>query len=279
MIESPLQALYRRLFKPSFWQIRTAARRALPDFLVIGAMRCGTTSLYDFLSRHPAVAPAIKKEVHFFDLDFDRGAAWYRAHFPYRSMLKESGLLTGEASPYYLTHPLAPERARELLPDVKLIAVLRNPVDRAYSHYWHSVRLNVEPLSFENALAAEPDRLEGEQERLRTVPGARSRSLQHHAYATRSLYGQELGRWLAQFPREQLLVLEQGEMNRDPEGQTVRLFAFLDLAPLPIEMRSRLNKAVYPPMNPAARQKLLSFFASPNRQLFDLIGETFDWEN
>lgn len=242
-------------------------------------MRCGTTSLYDFLSRHPGVAPAIKKEVHFFDLEFDQGEAWYRAHFPFRSVLEESSLQTGEASPYYLSHPLAPERARELLPDVKLIAVLRNPVDRAYSHYWHSVRLNIEPLSFENALSAEPDRLEGELDRLKTVPGSRSRSFQHHAYATRSLYGQELSRWLSQFPRKQLLVLEQGELNRDPERQANRLFAFLNLDPHPLEMQPGLNKAAYPPMEPATRQKLLSHFAPPNRQLFDLIGERFDWAN
>lgn len=279
MIESPIQALYRRLFKPALWHRMDAGRRALPDFLVIGAMRSGTTSLHHQLAQHPAVIPGIKKEVHFFDLEFDRGERWYRAHFPHTAALQESGRLTGEASPYYLSHPLAAQRAAQIVPGARLIVVLRNPVDRAYSHYWHSVRLKAETLSFDAALEAEAGRLAGEVEKLIDRPGYRSFAYQHQAYVERSLYANELARWLAHFPQEQVLILSREAFSGDTEKQSNRLYAFLGLEPVSFGRQARLNEARYPDMAPETRKKLLAHFQPHNRRLFDLIGETFDWSN
>ncbi len=279
MIESPLQAAYRRLLKPPPWRIWTAARRALPDFLIIGAMRGGTTTLHDLLARHPAVSPAIKKEVHFFDLYYLHGVRWYRSHFPDRTTLTRRDALTGEASPYYLSHPLAPRRARETVPEARLIAVLRNPVDRAYSHYWHSVRLGVEDLDFAAALEAEPNRLSGEADRLRREPGYASRAHQHQAYATRSRYADELSAWLAEFPADQLLVLGHEAFVQHPEGQFRRLCAFLDLPSAPALPTIRRNRQDYPPMDPGLRRRLLESFKPHNERLFDLIGERHDWDD
>lgn len=277
MIESPLQKLYRRLFKPGPWRFFAAGRRALPDFLVIGAMRSGTTSLYDTLCRHARILPAIKKEIHFFDLEFGRGLPWYRAHFPTRARLDWKSALTGEASPYYLAHPLAPGRAAETVPHARLVAILRDPVERAYSHYWHSVRLGVETLDFEAALDAEPDRLAGEEDRLAAEPGYRSRAHQHLAYAGRSRYADQLARWLAHFPREQLLVLEQRRFQNDPAGQAARLFAFLGLDPQALPVSRPLNRAQYPRLDPAVRARLAASFRPHNDRLFELLGESFDW--
>ena len=119
-----------------------------PNFLIIGAQRCGTTSLYNYLIQHPQIVPSSKKEVHFFDLNFHLGQSWYEKHFPEVS----DNILTGEASPYYIFHPLCPKRIFDYDPSVKLIVILRNPIDRAYSHYRHIVRLGHEPLKFEDAL-------------------------------------------------------------------------------------------------------------------------------
>jgi len=135
-------------------------RRGLPDFLVIGAQRSGTTTLFYDLCRHPQVAGSPVKEVHFFDHHFSRGVGWYRSFFPptaaqERARRRGGELLGGEATPNYLFHPAAPERAAETVPHVRLIAILRDPVDRAYSHYRKSVERRVERLSFEAALAAE----------------------------------------------------------------------------------------------------------------------------
>src|SRR5947209_8592328 len=139
----------------------TVAVRPLPNFLILGAQKAGTTALYAYLRWHPEITGPSFKEVSFFDRHYARGERWYRAHFPARRRP-----FVGEASPSYLFHPLVPERVARLLPDARLVAILRNPVDRAFSHYQHEVSLGREPLSFEEAVAHEEERMRGEVERV-----------------------------------------------------------------------------------------------------------------
>ena len=110
--------------------------RCLPDYLLIGAQKCGTTSLYNYLVSHPEVRRCLRKEVGYFDQHFDRGLAWYLAHFPMKSFVGFQQV-TGEATPDYYYSPQAPQRAHLVMPQAKLIILLRNPVDRAHSQYWH----------------------------------------------------------------------------------------------------------------------------------------------
>jgi len=131
----------------------------LPDFIIIGVQRGGTTSLYKYMTKHPKIIPALKKEIHFFDNKFGKGLSWYESQFmqnPFFCLLKRKrkseDTITGEASPYYIYHPHVPKRISKILPNVKLIAILRNPIERAFSHYNHEVRLGAEKLSFEDAL-------------------------------------------------------------------------------------------------------------------------------
>ena len=137
----------------------TSFGRPLPDFLILGAQKAGTTALYSYLRKHPSIIGPSWKEVSYFDRHYARGPAWYRGNFP--NKLRTRGALVGEASPSYLFHPLGPRRVRELVPEARLVALLRDPVDRALSHYNHERALGREPLSFEDALAAEDDRLRG----------------------------------------------------------------------------------------------------------------------
>src|SRR6187551_3563074 len=171
----------RKVVRNAIWTYgrATSRWRPLPDFLVIGAQKAGTTALYAYLRWHPGIAGPSWKEVCFFDRHWWRGEAWYRGQFP----LRAGERLVGEASPSYLFHPLAPERARSLVPGAKLVALLRDPVDRAYSQYQHEVALGREPLSFEDALAAEEERTRGEAERLAADPRAFSRAWWDHTYA------------------------------------------------------------------------------------------------
>ncbi|MDX1421029.1 MAG: sulfotransferase domain-containing protein [Rubricoccaceae bacterium] len=174
----------------------TAARRADPHFLIIGTQKGGTTTLYDDLARHPHVLPAYEKEVHYFDHHHHRGRAWYRRHFPLRSALDRAAALTGEASPSYLYHPLAPGRIAEALPGVKMVALLREPVGRAVSQYWHMVRAGKEALPMAEAFAAETERLAGEHARiLRGEPSDR-RVYFTQSYRHRGLYADQLARYL-----------------------------------------------------------------------------------
>jgi Sulfotransferase domain len=191
------------------WMVRGGMRwstcrlRPLPDFLIIGGQRCGTTSHYYYLRAHPQVLAALVKEVHFLSLHWTRGEGWYRAQFPLRAGKagrRPAAPLTFEATPYYLAHPLAPSRAAPLLPEVKLLVLLRDPVSRAWSHYRHMVRLGLEPLSFEEAIAQEPARLAGEVERIRSDPHYDAVRHRRYSYLARGAYAEQLQQWLGHFP-------------------------------------------------------------------------------
>jgi hypothetical protein len=251
----------------------TARRRPLPDFLVIGAQKAGTTALYAYLRWHPGITGPSWKEVSFFDRHWWRGEAWYRGQFP----LRAGERLVGEASPSYLFHPLAPGRARSLVPDAKLVALLRDPVDRAYSQYQHEVALGREPLSFEDALAAEDDRLAGEVERLTEDPRAFSRAWWDHTYAARGRYAEQLERWLAVFPREQLLVVPTEELGERPAETYASILAFLGAEPYELSDYPRVFDRDYEPMRPETRAALAASFAEPNRRLEALLGRELRW--
>ena len=265
----------RKVARNAVWAFgrATARRRPLPDFLVIGAQKAGTTALYAYLRWHPGITGPSWKEVSFFDRHWWRGEAWYRGQFP----LRAGERLVGEASPSYLFHPLAPERARSLVPDVRLVALLRDPVDRAYSQYQHEVALGREPLSFEDALAAEDERLLGEIERLVVDPRAFSRAWWDHSYASRGRYAEQLERWLAAFPREQLLVVRTEDLGERPAETYASILAFLGAEPHALPEYPRVFDRDYEPMRPETRAALREAFAEPNRRLETLLGRELGW--
>ena len=259
----------RKVARNALWTFGrvTSRRRPLPGFLVIGAQKAGTTALYAYLRWHPGITGPSWKEVSFFDRHWWRGEPWYRGHFP----LGAGERLVGEASPSYLFHPLAPARARSLVPDAKLVALLRNPVDRAYSQYQHEVALGREPLSFEDALAAEEERTRGEVERLVADPRAFSRAWWDHTYVARGRYAEQLERWLAVFPREQLLVVATEELGERPAETYASILRFLGVPPHELPEYPRVFDRDYEPMRPETRAALEATFAEPNRRLEELL--------
>ena len=246
----------------------------VPAFLIIGAQRCGTTSLYNYLLGHPDIAPAARKELRFFDHRFDRGLDWYRAQF---SLATSSGTVSGEATPYYLFHPHAPARTRACAPWARLIVLLRNPVDRAYSHYWHEVRRGHETLSFEEAIASEVERLAGERERMVDDDRYQSFNHQHYSYLARGHYADQLAAWTAHFPREQILVLRSEDLYREPAAAFDRTVAFLGLPPTSLIDQSAYNEGRNPPMRGGTRRRLDAYFEAPNQQLQEFLGRDFSW--
>lgn len=246
----------------------------VPDYLIIGTQRGGTTSLYHYLTSHPRVLPATGKELHFFDIQYKNGLDWYRSQFPLDSM---RGSVTGEASPYYLFHPLVPGRVREALPHARLIALLRNPVDRAYSHYQMAVRLNAESLSFEEALEREEERLDGEVERI-CNGDYYSYNHQFYSYRSRGLYAEQLDRWRRHFPDEQLLIFRSEDFYGDPSAALTRVTDFLGLSRLDSFDATLFNDGVYAPMEAATRRRLAEYFEPHNRRLGDLLGMDMGWD-
>ena len=197
----------------------------LPDFVIVGAQKAGTSSLFAHLAALDGVGAPERKEVHFFDRDYREGVDWYAARFPASS-------LCGEATPYYLFHPLAIERMQAVIPDAKVIVLLRDPRARAVSHYWHEVRLDLEPLDHEQALDAEEERLAGEEERIRADPGYRGFAHQHFSYAARGRYAGPLRRLFAAYPRRQVLVLRFEDLVTQPARALGEVHDFLGLPAL-----------------------------------------------
>lgn len=255
----------------------TAPLRAFPSALIIGAQRSGTTSLFNYLVRHPDVLPSFGKEIHYFDLHYARGVRWYRGRFPYRHRLREGGL-TLDASPYYLMHPQAPARAAQLLPEAKLVALLRNPVDRAFSHYQHEVRDGRETLAFGEAIEREAERLAGEEERLGTDPDYYSFNHHRYSYARRGQYVEQLRRWAGHFPRARLLVLQSERLFRDPAVTLGTVQEFLGLPPHRDGTYEAFYQGRYDREIPAGvRRRLVAHFEPYNRELYRWLGEEFDW--
>jgi hypothetical protein len=262
----------------------TAGLRLLPDYLIIGAQRAGTTSLHRYLVQHPGVRTTLRtKGVHFFDTGYGRGMSWYASRFPTRLtawyVARRHGveLRTGEASPYYLFHPHVPARVAEHLPQVKLIALLRDPVVRAYSHYQHETARGFETLSFEEAIEAEPARLAGETRRLLAEPLYNSFEHQHHSYLARGRYHEQLAHWRALFDDRQLLVISSERFFREPEATFRRVLEFLELPAFTPDGFEKHNGYDYRGMGDAVHARLVEHYREPNRLLYESLGDDFGW--
>jgi len=191
---------------------------------------------------------------------------------------KKSLPMTGEASPYYIFHPLAAQRIKDTIPQVKLIAMLRDPVDRAYSHYQHSVRLGLETLSFAEAIEKENERLSGEEGKIINNPDYKSFSHRHYTYLTRGLYAGQISRWLDYFPREQILIIKSEDFFGEPGSVIQRVFTFLELPEWTPKRLVTRNITSYDKPNSHLRKKLKDFFEPHNRRLYDITCEDYDWD-
>jgi hypothetical protein len=262
------------------WRLTTAPIRTLPDFVIIGAQKCGTSFLYQLLVQHPHVKPAFAKEVHYFDLNCRKGDNWYRSYFPVQ-VRNSRKYITGEASPYYLFHPHAPRRASTVLPDAKLIVMLRNPVDRAYSHYQHQVKRGKgegrETLTFEEAIEAEKRILPGEVSKM--LQDEFYESLRHRtrSYLRRGIYIDQLLAWSSFFPRKQMLILKSEDLFNDTTNVLERILDFLKIPHWVPETYSIPNKREYAGVSPLIRQRLDEYYKPHNQRLYEYLGVDLGW--
>jgi len=233
---------------------------ALPDFVIIGAQKGGTSFLYHLLTRHPLVEPAARKELHFFDHPeyFDHGAEWYRRCFPRLSAEDGQRSITGEATPYYLFDPPVAKRMAEIVPKARLIALLRNPIDRAFSHYQMQVKRGTEPRTFEEAI---------EQ--------------QDSSYMSRGIYVDQLLRWFEFFGKEQMLILKSEDFFERPVETLKVVLTFLDLPdwqPEASKLQQRRHSGTYTQkMDPSTRQRLEAYFEPYNQRLYECLDVDFGW--
>lgn len=247
------------------WDLKPATS---PNFIIIGSQRCGTTSLYSYLAKHPQILTPIKKEMDFFSWHFHRGIDWYLAHFP---QVPQGGqFLTGEASPSYFDSREAPERLHAQFPQLKLIVLLRNPVDRAISHFYRLVELNWEHRGFDRAISDEFERLNRNPEYIiGEEPGN---------YLARGRYVEFMKNWLALFPREQLLVLKSEDLYTGAAQTVDRVLEFLNLPQYRLSEYQNANPGIYRSVSESMRGWLRDYFQPYNQQLEEYLGRKFDWE-
>ncbi len=252
----------------------------LPDFVVIGAAKSGTTFFYHLLSQHPLVEPCAKKELHYFDMFFDEGVEWYRRCFPTPTWKDGRRTITGEATPY-LAHPFAPERMTKVVPHARLIALLRNPVDRAYSHYWAASRKGNEVRTFEEAIDFEGVQLLGKEGGIPEREDCDDGLNDDSEYLSMGVYADQLLRWSGFFAREQMLVLKSEDYFEDPAEFFEPVLGFLGLPhwkPEEEALGGRLNAGRYEGgMDQATRRRLEEYFAPHNEMLYDYLGRDLGW--
>jgi len=263
-----------------YYQYATWRIRPLPDFIIIGAQKSGTTSLYAYLSHHPQFLKPYEKEVHFFDGGLDaavdnykKGQAWYRAHFPFRSNGSASKVF--EASPLYIFNPLVPDRMFDLLPQVKIVAMLRNPTERAISHYFHEKQRGYESLPIMEALLEEERRLEAAIQ----SKDYKNFSFIHHSYKSRGHYKEQLERFFKRFPRQQFLILTSEEFFHDQNhvlrqvsefAGAVSSFQVSDVRPRNVaKNKEQVSAEVYEYLN--------QYFKLHNEALYELLGKEYNW--
>ncbi len=262
----------------------TWERRVLPDLVLVGAQRSGTTALFEALYRLPNVErPRRGKGSHYFSYNYVRSWEWFQAQFPSRAWARTVELRTGkplftfDACPYYLFHPFAIERMAQALPHVKVMVMLRDPVRRAESHYHHSVSHGHEHLPFEEALASEDERLAGELERMAEDWSYWSAAHEHHSYLAKGLYADQLERLYSFYDRSQVMVIQSEEFYRSPNQVLGDVTDWLGLDSVTLDQRDDRNGHRYQSMDPAMRARLIDLYREPNERLFELLGRRFDW--
>ncbi|MCP3014372.1 sulfotransferase domain-containing protein [Nocardiopsis dassonvillei] len=260
----------------------TAPARALPDFLICGAQRSGTTSLFRTLCLHPCVTgPTLRKGVHYFDTGYQGGPDRYRAYFPPRARLRarrgRPRVRAVESSPYYLFHPLAAERIARDLPEVRVVVILRDPVERAYSAHAHETARGFETEPFERALELEPERLAGEEERMLADPGYRSYSHQHHGYVARGRYADQLERMEKHLGRDRMHVVDHADLFDGTARALGEVERFLGLPPGPGHAPGRHNARARTSMPEGLRAELAARFADSDARLADWWGRVPSW--
>ena len=266
------------------FQIATSSIRVLPNFIIIGSNKSGTWATHKYLLQHPDIGYSARN-IHFFEYAYSDKTSWYKSHFPtklYKSFAKsihKRKCLIGEQTSTYLDHPLVPQRVKDVIPDVKLIVSLRNPVDRAYSNYYLYVRLGIEKRTFEDAIFSEMRRIEiiKENDSFQTKNPNFS-NYREFNYLRHGNYADKLENWLKFFPREQFCITQNKDLSKNPQQVLDKIFEFLNLSSFELKQEERWNVGKYEKMKESTRKTLIDYFKPYNERLYKLLGQNFGWD-
>ncbi len=281
---SIFSTIYRRihygLIKRNLTYI-TSSIRILPSFIIVGAVRCGTTSLYYNICEHSCVLPASYDEIGFFDSNYELGINWYKSMFPTKFKMKKieskSGIcITGEDTPFYFWDKKSIERIKKDIPKIKLIILLRNPIDRAYSNYHLGVRLGSELLSFEDSIKKEIELLEKNND---IESDGIEKFLRPRSYIAKGLYYHQIKYWYEVFSKNQILVISTENLEINPHQTLEQIFNFLGIPNEQIQNIQNRKVGNYQKMNKDTRQFLKKLFKPHNEKLFKFLEENFEWDD
>lgn len=244
-----------------------------PNFLIIGIGKGGTSSLYYYLGKHPQILPAIRKEIRFFSENIERGLDWYLSHFP--PIPQESNFLTGEATPWYLTSFGVEKKVASLLPTVKIIILLRNPIFRAFSQYQMHLKNGVEQRYFAEVINSEFEALKN-----LSSPGEVDSNYwqTEQGYLLFGLYFYFMEKWMAVFAREQFLILRSEDFYANPAATLTQVFEFLGVPDYPLPEYRNYNPGSYNPISDDMYQTLAEFFRPHNQKLEEYLDMKFNWD-
>lgn len=253
----------------------TSTFRYLPDFMIIGATKAGTTSLHAYLQQHPKITSSVSKEPHFFNWRFSQGTTWYQSLFPLKGVNKK---LAFDASASYLFHPHAPRRIKEFLPKVKLIVLLRDPVSRSFSEYQMRVRNNTENIkTFEEAIEIEKLRTHQELKKIINDKISYSENVRRFSYLSNSKYIEHIEKWLDYFSKNQFLFIQSEVFFKTPMTVLKEIYEFLEVPDYTPQNLKPLNQFRYPTLNFETENRLTEYFRPYNNRLYKLIGRDFKW--
>ena len=281
---------HRKLYRIIYYQLIqrhifaiTGFIRVLPDFLVIGAKRCGTTSLYRHLPEHQCISRSLRDNIGFFNDNYHLGINWYKSLFPtifYKKKMesKNKHCLFFDVTSGYMEEELTAKNVHEVNPNQKIIVILRNPVDRAYSHYHVNVKEKSEKRSFEDAVFEEMNRIKSERIIQNKNKNLRVFTPNNIHYLKKGFYALQLKSWFKIFPREQILVLSTEEFQEDQNLIYKKIFDFLNIPNMKIKSTEKMEKGNYIPMKHDTRNLLLDYFRQYNHELFEFINSEFDWK-
>jgi hypothetical protein len=254
----------------------TSFMRVLPDFFVVGVVRSGTTSLYHYLDQHPCIMKSAYDELGFFDSNFELGWNWYKSLFPTiiqkKKIEKRNGkFLTFDDTPFYIYNSIVVKRIKKKFPNAKIIVILRNPIDRAYSNYFLGVNGGKEKREFEEAI----------EEEMALINNRNKEELfdekLSETYLGRGLYAEQLKVWFKEFPKDSIKIIKSENFAEKTEDVMNDLFQFLDLPEYKIGNIEKKNVAKYTPMKKETRGKLEKFFLPHNQELYNMLENDFEW--
>jgi hypothetical protein len=277
--------LYQRfrygLIKRHFYYL-TSSFRTLPNFFVIGGVRCGTTSLYHYLGQHNCIKQAMYDELGYFDDNFHLGLNWYRSLFPTKFIQKKieskyKKFLTYDVTPFYIYNPLVVDRIFKFSPNAKIIAVLRNPIDRAYSNFNNRIQDEGDTeTTFEEIVYSEIEKIKNNKNNKENNVFLVNEF--YELLLARGFYAKQLEFWFKKFPRKNMLLISSEELAVNTDKTISEIFEFLEVPDQKINDLTKQNKIKYPKMKDSTREILINFFKPHNEKLFEILGSKFDWD-